>query len=233
MTVEFDWSEQPGPWNLWHLFDVWREKYDEMTLEDQTEFHREFYKRWTVVHQHGDDRPVDEFFKLLDSDEPQYVLEIGGWDGAAAARILPDYGNIHEWRNVEFCEEAVVGSVCTDERYYPQVPEVWPWEAEYLGFNVLFMQHVIEHMKFDQFKALMGACPDIDWVFIQSPLDMGPHDWTGYPGCHILEVGWNDIEEHMNSLGFRKVMSWWDTIYSTAPENGRTHIYMRPPNAVQ
>jgi hypothetical protein len=153
MTVEFDWTEQPGPWNNWHLFDVWREKYDEMTLEDQTEFHREFYKRWTVVHQHGDDRPVDAFFRMLNNEE-KYVLEIGGWDGAAAARILPDNYNILEWRNVEFCEEAVVNPVCFDERYYGQMPEVWPWEAEYLGFNVLFMQHVIEHMKFDQFKGL-------------------------------------------------------------------------------
>ena len=231
MTIEFDWSEQPGPWNLWHLFDVWRENYDKMTLQDQTEFHREFYKRWTVIHQHGDDRPVDEFFEMLE-DKPYYVLEIGGWDGAAANRVLPADGNIREWFNVEFTEEAVLAPVCHDDRYRAEVPEVWPWEAEYLGFNVLFMQHVIEHMKFDQFKRLLGVCPDVEWVFLQSPLDMGPHDWTGYPGCHILEVGWDAIDEFMAESGFEMVRLWWDTVYSTAPENGRTRIYMRSSSGI-
>ena len=224
--MTFDWSVQPGPENRWELFDRWREQYDTMSLQDQTEFHREFYKRWTIVHQHGDDFPVDAFFDALAS-ELVGVLEIGGWDGAAAKRILPKHANILEWLNVEFCEEAVEGSVCDDERYVAEVPARWPWENLYQGYNVLFMQHVIEHMKFDEFKRLLDVCPEVEWVFIQSPLDMGPHDWTGYPGCHILEVGWAAIEQHMNSKGFEVVKTWWDTIYSTAPENGRTYIFRR------
>jgi hypothetical protein len=197
-----------------------------MSLQDQTEFHREFYRRWTVVHQHGDDRPVDMFFDMI---EPELVgvLEIGGWDGTAAARVLPMHANILEWNNVEFCEEAVEGSVCWDTRYVAQSPAKWAWDCDNRGYSVLVMQHVIEHMKFDQFKALMDSATDIEWAIIQSPLDMGPHDWTGYPGCHILEVGWSDIETFMATRGFEVVKTWWDTIYSTAPENGRTYIFRR------
>jgi hypothetical protein len=225
--MTFDWSVEPGPWNEWQLFDEWRAQYDTMSLQDQSDFHREFYKRWTVVHQHGDDRPVDAFFNMAFHAMPSRVLEIGGWDGAAAARILPHHANLLEWRNVEFTKEAVDAPVCTDSRYIAEVPEVWPWDTEYPGYNVLFMQHVIEHMKFDQYKALLGACPDSEWVFLQSPLDMEPRSWVGYPGCHILEVGWNQIDEFMKAQGFELVHSWWDTEYSTAPENGRTRIYRK------
>lgn len=226
----FDWSEEPGPWNEWKLFDVWRENYDSMSLENQSDFHREFYKRWTVVHQHGDDRPVDAFFDGLFG--PLNVLEIGGWDGAAAARVLPMNDNIMEWYNVEFTKEAVENPVCHDARYIAEVPEVWPWETLYQGYNVLFMQHVIEHMKHWQFEKLLQSVPDARWVFIQSPLDMEPRSWKGYPGCHILEVGWTDIDLTMERNGFTLVQSWWDTEYSTARENGRTRIYKRVDDAV-
>jgi hypothetical protein len=228
VTVEFDWSVQPGPENNWHLFDVWREQYDNMTLQDQTQFHREFYKRWTVVHQHGDDGPVDAFFNMAFHALPVSVLEIGGWDGAAAKRVLSVHQNIVEWLNVEFTAEAVANPVCHDNRYIAEVPSVWPWLVEYQGYNVLFLQHVVEHMKFDQFQRLINhAAVDAEWVFIQSPLDMEPRSWYGYPGCHILEVGWNEIDAFMASSGFDLVQTWWDTTNSTAPENGRTRIYRR------
>jgi hypothetical protein len=233
MTMEFDWSVEPGPWNEWRLFDEWRDKYDSMTIEDQMEFHREFYKRWTVVHQHGDDRPVDAFFDMAFHALPVNVLEIGGWDGAAAARVLPRHPNIMEWLNVEFAKDAVDNPVCTDDRYKAEVPTVWPWFVQYEGYSVLFLQHVVEHMKFDQFQRLINhAAVDAEWVFIQSPLDMEPRSWKGYPGCHILEVGWNQIDEFMAESGFDLVRSWWDTQYSTAPENGRTRIYRRIEDAV-
>lgn len=225
--MTFDWSVEPGPWNEWVLFDHWREQYDSMTLQDQSEFHREFYKRWTVVHQHGDDRPVDAFFNMAFHALPSRVLEIGGWDGAAAARVLPHHANILEWRNIEFAEDAVANPVCYDERYVAEVPQVWPWEEWHTGYNVLFMQHVIEHMRYWQFELLLASCPDVEWVFIQSPLDMDGRSWKGYPGCHILEVGWNQIDDLMTAQGFDLVHSWWDTEYSTAPENGRTRIYRR------
>ena len=225
MTANFDWSEMPGPHNEWVLFDHWREQYDNMTLQEQKDFHAEFYKRWTVIHQHGDDGPVDAFFGMVHG--PTRVLEIGGWSGDAAARILPKHPNIEEWRNVEICLDAVANSVCGDLRYIAEEPDVWPWETEYPGYTVLFMQHVIEHMKFDQFIALLDAVPDVEWAFIQSPLDMEPRSWKGYPGCHILEVGWSAIDEHMAGLGFDVAHSWWDTQFSTAPENGRTRIYRR------
>lgn len=225
--MTFDWTEEPGPWNEWRLFDKWREQYDTMSLQDQTDFHSEFYKRWTVVHQHGDDRPVDAFFNMFHG-EPVRVLEIGGWDGAAAARILPKHGSILEWLNVEICLEAVQNAVVTDERYVAIRPVEWPWDmGEWANYSVLFMQHVAEHMKFDQFKSLVGACVDAEWVFVQSPLPMGAPDWTGYPGCHIIEVGWEAIDEFMSESGFDLVHQWWDTEYSTAPENGRTRIYRR------
>jgi hypothetical protein len=215
----------PGPHNEWRLFDDWRDQYDTMSLADQQEFHTEFYKRWTVVHQHGDDLPVDAFFGMVEG--PARVLEIGGWDGAAAQRILTNNTSITEWRNVEFCREAVDAPVCADPRYKAEVPEVWPWHETYRGYNVLFMQHVLEHMKSNQYEALLYAVPDAEWVFQQSPLDMEPRSWKGYPGCHILEVGWNEIDHIMNFHGFTLVRSWWDTQFSTAPENGRTRIYRR------
>lgn len=141
--------------------------------------------------------------------------------------MLARHANIAHWLNVEICAEAVEASLPTDARYEAEVPERWPWLDSYPKFNVLFMQHVIEHMKFGEFTGLLDAVPDAEWVFIQSPLEMEGRGWEGYPGCHILEVGWSDIDSLMAERGFVLTDSWWDTIYSTAPENGRTRIYRK------
>jgi len=221
--MPIDWSQYPVDWSM---FDDWRAAYDTMSLQDQIEYHSMFYGRWPVVHQHGDDRPVVEFFHDLAS-EPISVLEIGGWTGDAAQHMLSRHSNIEEWHNQEICREAVAASIPKDNRYWAAVPQVWPWEMQWPGYNVLFLQHVVEHMKFDQFKALIAAVPNAKHVFIQSPLENEGLTWEGYPGCHILEVGWNEIDNAMAEAGFTLGKTWWDTMYSTAKENGRTRVYHR------
>jgi hypothetical protein len=209
------------------LFDDWRAAYPTMSLQEQIDFHAQVWKRWPDAHQHSDDKPAEFMFGQL-IDQPVSVLEIGGWTGDLAKKMLAAHANIEGWYNIEICAEAVGKAMqIEDERYAAMVPNVWPWESDNSGFNVLYMQHVIEHMTFEQFIALIDSGPDIEWVFIQSPLEMDGRDWTGYPGCHILEVGWDTIDAAMEQRGFTLQWAWWDTQYSTAPENGRTRIYRR------
>jgi hypothetical protein len=229
MPVAFDWSVMPGPGNLWELFNVWRRNYDVMTLQEQIDFHSEFYKRWTIIHQHGDDGPVLTFFgdTIENQPTPARVLEIGGWTGDAAKGVLSRYQNIQEWRNIEICAEAVATPVTNDARYSGEVPTTWVWDQEFPGYTVLFMQHVLEHMKMAQFEKLLDKCPDAEYVFLQSPLEYEAWDWQGYPGCHIFDGGWNDVDLTMERHGYTLVQSWWDTDNSSSRENGRTRIYKR------
>ena len=109
-----------------------------------------------------------------------------------------------------------------DERYGASALYKWPWEQEWEGYQVLFLQHVVEHMRYDQFEMLISQVTDAKSVFIQSPLELGPTDWTGYNGAHIIEEGWVGIDAAMIRQGY--VIRF---AFDGDDVNSRTRIYRR------
>jgi len=204
-----------------------------MTLLDQIVWHDDMYRNYPVVHQHSDDAPTRFFFhRLMTTGFGYRVLEFGGWTGETATETLATYpaeGGIMSWSNYEICVPAVQNHRVPDPRYRAQVLDSWPWEQTWIGYNVLFMQHVVEHMRFAQFQELLKRVPDVQWIFIQSPLEDGPRNWAGYGGAHILEVGWDGLHSVLTEQAFEIQFLFGDSENpnATAKENGRTRIYRR------
>lgn len=209
--------------NMSEHFDSWRRNYDSMSLQDQKNFHADFFSKWPEQHFHSEDKHLPDFIEML--PEGSSVIEIGGWMGNAAELALSSTDKISTWKNIEICQEAIDASVCSDTRYVALCPDIWPWDMDNSGYNALFMQHVIEHMRVNEFIKLLESMPDVRYIFVQSPLnlDTNPHRWDGYPGCHIFEYGWDDLDAKMGELGFEVVSAWLDEGH----ENTRTKIYKK------
>lgn len=190
-------------------WDDFRARYRDMSLDEQ----RIFYEQ--VVH----DYPIQRHYnsqavlRFLRDTHPWVVVEVGGWDGALSLGML-GLTPIIGWTNYEI---APIKPVNHDPRYRHVQIECWPWEMEKLDGDALILSHVVEHMLLDQFGALIEKF-DGDAVYIDCPVTTGPQDWTGYPGTHVIERGWDGIEERL--VGFQRL----------TPE-GQQRWYARTPRA--
>jgi hypothetical protein len=186
-------------------FDAWRERYDEMTYEDM----KEFYNLVEIDHPLQQAYDANAFSRFLDraiaSIGPVSVLEVGGWKGELAQKMLVKPG-IVEWRNLEICERAVQKSVFSSPRYEAVIPDDFAWKVALPKADVLVASHFIEHVKWREFAALMSSLPgEFRFVGLQAPIQETETDWTGYHGTHILEVGWQDVSACLFTNSFVKI----------------------------
>lgn len=135
------------------------------------------------------------------------VTEIGGWRGELAAALLEDTTSIWGWRNYEICAFAVgEGNRCTDPRYIPLELLDWPWESELAAAEMFVASHVVEHMRFEQFKLLTRQFFRFEHLHFQIPIPLDrAANWTGYDGTHIMDASWEDVNKHILSCGFALV----------------------------
>jgi hypothetical protein len=181
-------------------WDRWRKNYDQMGWDDQVRFYN------SVERQHPDQKFYSAWAvrRLLQHImEPVRVLEIGGWKGELAAEVYTD--QIIEWLNIEVIKAA--------EQFGPKgdwydaiVPEDYIWNIGLpQGYDLLVMSHTIEHVTGEQL-ALIVQQFDGEWAYFEAPLLGEHHDhWEGYNGSHILELGWNEVDDLMALSGFEKV----------------------------
>lgn len=188
-------------------FNMWRETYDTMSFQDQVEFYSQIAQAFPNQRQYNKDE-VLFFFGLLQDFESLNVLEIGGWKGELADEILSDpiSGVVKKWDNMEICQDAVHNPVCSDERYQVVVQDDFPWNCQdgWEDYDVLVLSHVLEHMKADNFRALVKLLPNVKQIYIDAPIeeDTGGVDWQGYLGTHILEIGWKDVVRLLEQYNF-------------------------------
>ena len=184
-------------------FDAWRTRYDAMTYADHVRTYSELWKLFPVQ-QHFDGHALGLF---LDQTSPERVLEVGGWDGELAAVMLATCPWITTWDNVEICLEARDASICFDKRYRAVSGDRFLWEMEGpFDYDALVMSHSAEHMRWTELRALLEKI-SCRAVYLAAPLptDGSDPDWKGYPGTHILEVGWNIIGGKLVSQGMREM----------------------------
>ena len=175
-------------------FDAWREGYDGMTWPDHVETYSKLHALYPVQ-QHFDSRACGQFLDIM---RPHSVWEIGGWDGELASIVLGTRPWIDRWENVDVCREVVATPICRDPRYSARLG------PQLLTGDVLVMSHVAEHMRWDELRFLFGRIPAVKAVYLASPLplDGSNPDWRGYPGPHILEAGWDEIDRDLITRGF-------------------------------
>lgn len=183
-------------------WDQWRAYYDDWTLDDQ----RRFYDWVFAEHREQARFDAKTLGRLLaHAGQPVSVVELGGWDGEFAATMLGGPRPISSWTNYEISAAAVRGSVCVDPRYHAVTLEEWYWDGHHEA-DVFVASHVIEHIRLADLRATFDAT-DCRWMFLQAPLAEGPMSWQGYHGTHILEVGWQGVEEELERRGF-ELLDW-------------------------
>ena len=193
-------------------FDTWREMYDEMSYEEHRMFAQMVIKEYPNQ-EYWDRDWAMSFFKWVTGkigrEGQMRVLEIGGYDGAMAARVLKHSQQILRWTNIEM---VTVPRVCKDIRYEVVVPQTWIWEdaeAKAWKYSTLVLSHVLEHLRFrDVAKLVEMVATKCNWIFVDAPIPLGRDgaDWNGYHGTHILEVGWGRVDNLMEIHGYRPVI---------------------------
>lgn len=188
-------------------WDDWRRSYDSQTYAQHVAFYDEVYKAHPVQ-RHVNHEAVSNFIrayapicKLVE------VIELGGWDGELALNMLENYPRIDSWMNYEICRGAVAASK-PHPRYAGLHPNDWVWNIAIPRADLLVAAHVIEHMRLDNVKALIAKVRNagVTACYVECPISAEPTDWTGYNGSHILEVGWNGLDEVFAKHGYSPAM---------------------------
>lgn len=182
-------------------FDAWRANYRSMTYEQAVEFANQVYREHPVqagwVLNNGRTRWTEFLKRAIHDVSLPYVLELGGHCGEMSEEMLRSFPSLVVWCNTDLASEALDNSVHGDCRYVMYHPPTWVWHAELPPANILLAAHFVEHIRYCEFRQLLGNLPDtVKWIGLQSPLPQsGGTDWNGYHGSHILEVSWAALED--------------------------------------
>jgi hypothetical protein len=178
----------------------YRARYDAMTYADVAAFHDGVWDAFPAQEQHSR-AAMDAFFA---GHQPFHVVELGGWRGEAAARVLAAHPEIRSWDNFEVCRPAAESPVTADPRYRGLHPETWAWEQPPRPYDVAVLSHVIEHMKGRQVAALvawLAAC-GVRRAYVEAPIRDKPRTWHRSHNGHVLELGWRDVRALFAAHGF-------------------------------
>jgi hypothetical protein len=182
------------------VWDKWRSLYSVMSSED----HREFYNRVAAKYPNQEHHDTSLFLNLFKSIHPgARVVEVGGWKGELAKKCLAEF-MIKSWTNYEFCEDACRQSVCTDWRYQAYAPDAFDWfkSRDLSSFDVFVSAHTIEHLSDSHLTELLHSLKSVPVVMLEAPICIHGNDWAGYPGTHILRMGWAAINTIMCGYGY-------------------------------
>lgn len=185
------------------VFDLWRKLYDTLTEQE----HREFYDDLERYYPHQQSFTIGWWFWAFSHIQKKQnctVLEVGGWKGELAERVLSVFGGISTWTSVELSREAIKKTICNDERFSSVAPPVFRWFAygECPPVDVFVASHVIEHLHNKDLLRLLRFLKNIPVVLFEAPISEFRNDWTGYHGSHILTLGWQSIDKAMKKNGF-------------------------------
>jgi hypothetical protein len=179
-------------------WNQWRKDYDSMTFEDQKEFYQEV-KTKHPSQKHYELQKAIASFEDIREDDMGNVVELGGWSGELSTEILKRFP-IKHWYNYDLIQ---FGRNST--RYTEMEMSDYLWNIDIPVFNIFVATHTLEHIKVVDVKKLVkwsdGKC---NHIIIETPISLSTKNksWNNYSGSHILEVGWNQLEDIFNTIGF-------------------------------
>lgn len=182
--------------------DAWRKAYlaGELTYAD----HRRIYERIAVEYPNQNYYAAELAKHFFAGATPEEVFELGGWDGALAAEVLPEAASIQRWTNYEIVK---VPQVCTDPRYRLAVPNRFVWELPSLHGDAFFASHVLEHLTAADMEKLLDKLDTFRWAYVDVPLPSEPFDWKGTTTTHALVWSISEFDQAWEERGWRIVSS--------------------------
>ena len=207
-------------------WDAWRMAYPTMTYADHQAFYSEIY------YQHPEQRHYSAAYaaKAIEQTTPRTIVELGGWDGELAQKMLSLYPGIEQWTNVEICREAAVSGIGRHPKYEaPDLPD-WYWKNGPWSCDLLVASHTIEHLSVHHLTQAVAAT-HAKALFFDAPLYDHPTNWTGYTASHILETGWTGVSDICSRYGYHLDWAENHATNATSGEQARACLYLHEDHA--
>ena len=179
-------------------FNEWRNKYDQMTLSEQIDYHN------VIENQYPEQAHYNyENVKHVLSDDGIRVLEFGCWKADLAQRAISEY-LIKDWKGIEICTAAIEKTRCTAKEFSYIIPKDFNWFAttKRPDCDVIIATHFIEHFSGEHFEQIAEYCAGVPLIYFEAPLTDEGENWENYIGTHKLTYGWNKVNEIMLSKGY-------------------------------
>lgn len=192
-------------------FDQWRERYNEMSMEEQVAYHNDIEKHYPDQAHYNLGWAIEAIKEAKRGEDPPLakVLEFGAWKGDMAQELIPML-KTQLWVAVEICENAIQKTHCNQAGFSYFKPNQFDWWNSNKARSVLHTikpdiivaTHFIEHLSNQHFEELIGFCQTVPAIYFEAPLTDEGNTWEGYLGTHKLEYGWNQISELLSRYGY-------------------------------
>jgi hypothetical protein len=184
-------------------FDKYRKKYDSFTFTDKVKI----TNKWALKYPeqaHFNYEPIKYWLDNVVT-KPASILEIGGWRGDLAAKVLASFDQIIVWHNFDLLK-ADSDQKCYDDRYklISMNDDIWHLSLNH-EYNALIATHMIEHIKWREFTEVIKWIPEsVRTVLFEAPIQASGENinWMGDHSTHVLEKGWEQIVIEMKNQGF-------------------------------
>ena len=183
-------------------FNEWRSRYFSLTDKENKEYHNYLETKYPVQ-AHFSANFVTDFFDTINREDIT-VTEVGGWKGDLANEVLGRFSKVVNWRNIEFCPNAVDKSVVIDSRYSTWCPDNFRWwePLSCILDTVFICTHVFEHLHESDIKNLMDIV-HCEYLFIEAPLEEYGQSWDNYSGTHIYFGSRSNLISVIESFGYK------------------------------
>jgi hypothetical protein len=194
-------------------FDRYRKLYDSFSFD----YKIDLASKWLIQfpeQAHFDIIPVTYWLESI-VPNPSLILEIGGWRGDLAEKVLLTFKHIEIWHNYDLLKNNNYQK-CYDKRYKLISLEDYLWHLSLnCEYNALIAKHMIEHINWKEFIELAKWIPaGIRTVLFEAPLPPSGENinWKGDHSSHILEKGWEQVINEMKSYGFSVIYAEKNTV---------------------
>jgi hypothetical protein len=176
-------------------FDAWRAGYNTRTFADEMDYHNELEARFPEQAHFNLDAALSAFNIVW----PRNVLEAGAWKGHLAKEILCSGVGVRKWVAYEISTAAIEKTVCHYPEFTYTIPKRFDWFKSsdcFERFDMFIATHFIEHISDEHFRGMAVAinAAQVPALYFEAPIKDDASDWQGYPGTHMLTMGWDAIK---------------------------------------
>jgi len=180
------------------LILAWRTAYDTLTFDDHKKLYAQLIDCGVGEQAHFS---FDAARAMLEW-EGTHVLEIGGWDGQLAKRMLHEVPEIVDWTNFEVCDFAAESHEIEDDRYSYDVDR-WAWDADLRQYDTFVSSHALEHMSRNHLELVVDAVSHMKQAYIQLP---GKSKNITTYSTHVLGMDPNEVFNLFREDGWTRSM---------------------------
>lgn len=201
------------------VFNKWRALYNELSDKEQFDFYDDLEKKYPVQRSYNFNN-IREVFKHVPIH--CHILEVGGWKGELALEVFQsDIQCVSSWNNIEICKSAIAKEVENLDKFnYNSIyVETFNWFKNqsikdlFSEVNLLISCHMLEHLSDQDAKDFLEYTSECPFVYIEAPIaKTWKNNWHNYIGTHILTMSWEDIIQHMKTLGHKPILNLPDAI---------------------